>query len=71
MSEYCRYCGEVSRSACSTYKRRYLEEELANCPNLHPEQRAGALHSAGFPERARLMWELQELREENERLRNV
>jgi hypothetical protein len=69
MSDLCRYCGVVSRSACSTYKRRYLEEELAKCPNLYPDQRAGALHSAGFTERARLMYELQDLREENARLR--
>lgn len=69
MSDLCTYCGVVSRAACSTYKREYLEAEIRSCPNLEDSRRSSALYSAGFHEASRLMDELDDLRAENGRLR--
>lgn len=46
MSTYCKYCGVVSRNACSDYKQKYLAEELSKCPNLYPDERLRAAASA-------------------------
>jgi hypothetical protein len=59
MSDYCSYCNVVSRNACSTYKRKYLEEELRNCPNLN--DKAGGLIRAGFYEAGRSLEAMDEL----------
>lgn len=61
MSDYCSYCGVTSRNACSTYKRKYLEEELRNCPNL--DNKASALYSAGFHAAAQSLEEQDELQQ--------
>ncbi len=68
MSVFCTYCGVFSRHACSTYKRKYLREELGRCGNLRgPERRHDAMVQAGVATEADDT--VQALSRENERLR--
>lgn len=67
MSDLCRHCGVVSRNACSTYKRKYLADELRRCPNLWGDV-FGALVLAGVA--TDRDYEMERLREENESLRS-
>jgi hypothetical protein len=67
MTEYCRFCGGYSRDACSLYQGTALARELRACPNLEGRSRWARLYSANVD--TPIDWEMEKLRQENERLR--
>lgn len=60
---HCSFCGELTRDACSDYKRRYQAEEIRKCP-YRREYTLGAAGLETDADRA-----LRELQEENSELK--